>query len=265
MKLFSLKSGLYLWIVFCFPVIDTCAQTHVVLDNYYNHETDKKSGKLYHYLWSDHANSGFSEWGKIFKEKGVITDTLQREPSANNLKQAGIYIIVDPDTKAETPAPHYLEKDGIEAIVHWVKAGGVLVLMANDSANCEFQHLNDLAEHFGLHFNEVTLNHVEGTNWEMGAITHLPASPIFKGVNKIYLKDVSSLELKAPAKSVLTKDGNVFIAESHTGKGYVIAVTDPWIYNEYIGHKYLPESFDNYKAAENFTDYLISLSKKARR
>jgi unsaturated rhamnogalacturonyl hydrolase len=223
-----------------------------------------KTGKLYHYLWSDTANSGFSDWGKIFEKKGASIDTLQRIPSAGNLFYADIYIIVDPDTKAESRAPHYLEQSGIAAVVRWVKQGGVLVLMANDSGNCEFEHMNELAGHFGLHFNEVSVNHVEGTNWKTGAITRLPASSIFSGVKKIYLKDVSTLNLKAPAKPILTKAGNVYMAISHVGNGYVFAITDPWIYNEYIGHRYLPRSFGNDKAAENLTDYLMGLSKKAR-
>jgi unsaturated rhamnogalacturonyl hydrolase len=54
------------------------------------------------------------------------------------------------------------------------------------------------------------------------------------------------------------------MAESHVGKGYVFAVTDPWIYNEYIGHRNLPESFENHQAADNFSAYLITLSKKGR-
>ncbi|HEX5553658.1 MAG TPA: DUF4350 domain-containing protein [Chitinophagaceae bacterium] len=254
--LFAILSGV---------AINLHAQTRVVLDNYYNHETNPKTGKLFHYLWSDHANSGFSEWGDIFKEKGATLDTLQRAPSNANLRKADIYIVVDPDTKAESPNPHYIMAGGIKAITSWVKKGGVLVLMANDSGNCEFQHLNNLARNFGMHFNEVRLNHVTGHQWEMGAVTSFGKSPVFSGIKKIYLKDVSSLDLSGPAKAVLSKDGNVFMAISHVGKGYVFAVTDPWIYNEYIGHRYLSVGFENHKAAENMTAYLIGLSKQARK
>lgn len=264
MRLLFLKISLNFLVVFCGFTPAGQAQTRVVLDNYYNRETESQTGKLYHYLWSDSANSGFSEWGKIFREKGASLDTLQQRPTAAHLEKADIYIIVDPDTKAESPSPHYLEKRGIDAITRWVREGGVLVLMSNDSGNCEFQHFNDLAARFGLHFNEVRLNHVTGTRWDMGGITALPASPVFAGVHKIYMKDVSSLSLRAPAEPVLTRNGEVFMALSHVGKGYVFAVTDPWIYNEYIGHKYLPESFDNDKAAANLTEYLVGLSKKAR-
>lgn len=238
------------------------AQTKVVLDNYFNHETGPQTGKPYHYLWSDKANSGFSQWGEIFEEEGAVLDTLQQAPVAANLKDASVYIIVDPDTKAESPSPNYIQEKDIENVVEWVKKGGVLLLMANDSGNCEFQHLNDLADEFGMHFNEVRKSHVEGKQWEMGAVTHLTYKPVFSGVNKIYLKDVSSLSLSSPAKAILTEKGDIFMALSHVGKGYVFAITDPWIYNEYIGHKYLPESFKNKKAAKNLAACLIKLSNR---
>jgi unsaturated rhamnogalacturonyl hydrolase len=83
-------------------------------------------------------------------------------------------------------------------------------------------------------------------------------------VRKIYLKQVSSLTLSSSAEEVLMKDGHVFMAENHVGKGFVFAVGDPWIYNEYIDHDFLPVSFDNHKAAENLSAYLISLSRKSK-
>ena len=241
------------------------SQVKVVLDNYYNHETNSSTGKLYHYIWSDTTINGYSQWGNIFERKGAILDTLQRAPAAANLRGADIYIIVDPDIPGENSDPHYIMPGDIHNIVQWVKEGGILALMANDSGNCEFRHLNELAVHFGLHFNEVSLNDVIGRRWEMGAETDLPDNPIFKGVSKIYLKGISDLKLSSPAKAVLVKNSHVLMAESHLGKGYVFAVGDPWIYNEYIGHHSLPESFQNYKAAENLTAYLIGLSRRARK
>lgn len=248
---------------FCM-VTSVSAQTRVMLDNYYNHETNPHTGELYHYTWSDTAISGYSQWGQIFEQKGAVLDTLQRAPTESDLRKADIYIIVDPDIPSENPHPHYIMPEDVRAIVQWVKKGGVLVLMANDSGNCEFTHLNELAGHFGLHFNEVSLNDVIGTRWEMGAETELPPFPIFRGVNKIYLKGISDLTLSPPALSILVKDGHVLMAESHLGKGHVFAVGDPWIYNEYIGHHSLPMSFQNYKAAENLTTWLIGLSKRDR-
>jgi unsaturated rhamnogalacturonyl hydrolase len=96
----------------------------------------------------------------------------------------------------------------------------------------------------------------------MGACTNLPDHPLFKGVAKIYIKEVADINLSGSAKSVLTENGKVLMAECKFGKGYVFAIGDPWIYNEYIDHDRLPESFQNRKAAENLTDLLLSYAKK---
>ena len=131
------------------------------------------------------------------------------------------------------------------------------MILANDAPNCEFTHLNQLSSRFGIVFNHVTLHPVSKNNWEMGACANLPDHPIFKGVQKIYLKEISSLTLTEAAKAILTENGQVLMAESRVGKGLVVAMGDPWIYNEYIDHDRLPESFDNRKAANNLTDYLL--------
>jgi len=91
---------------------------------------------------------------------GAVLDTLGDAPSAHTLKGSDIYIIVDPDTKKESPHPNYIEAKDIKQIVEWVKAGGVLVMMANDSANVELPHFNNLAAQFGMHFNDDLQNHV---------------------------------------------------------------------------------------------------------
>ena len=178
------------------------------------------------------------------------------------LSKINIYIIVDPDTTTENPAPNYLLADDIASIKKWVNDGGVLAVLANDAPNCEFTHLNKLMSEFGMKFNHVTLHPVTGTNFEMGACTNLPDHPLFKGVRKIYIKEVSDINLSGTAKAILTEKGKVLMAENKFGKGYVFAIGDPWIYNEYIDHDRLPESFENRKAAENLTDLLLSYTKK---
>jgi unsaturated rhamnogalacturonyl hydrolase len=149
-----------------------------------------------------------------------------------------------------------------KAIGEWVKNGGVLALLGNDAPNCEFTHFNQFASQFGITFNHVTLHPVTGNNYEMGASKNFPDHPLFKGVTKIYIKEVSDINLKGSAKAILTENGKVLIAECKYGKGYVFAIGDPWIYNEYIDHDKLPASFENRKAAENLTDMLISNTKK---
>ncbi len=232
----------------------------VALDNYYNNEISSKTGKPFHYLWTDSALSGFSQWGSLFEKQGAQLRTLHEAPTTTNLKEANIYIIVDPDTPNETKSPRYLDQKAIKNIVTWVKKGGVLVLMENDSLNAEFQHFNQLADKFGMHFNEVSIHHVTGHQYDMGSFTNLPDNPVFKGVSKIYMKEISTITLSGEAKPVLTENGKVIIAVASFGKGNVITIGDPWLYNEYIDHAKLPESFQNMKAAQNFTAWLISLT-----
>jgi unsaturated rhamnogalacturonyl hydrolase len=111
-------------------------------------------------------------------------------------------------------------------------------------------------------FNHVTLHPVNGKNYEMGACSGLPDNSLFKGVTKIYIKEISDINLSGNAKPLLTEKGKVLMAENKYGKGYVFAVGDPWIYNEYIDHDRLPDSFNNRKAAENLTDLLLGYVKK---
>ena len=253
---FSLKSVILL--IICILSLNGFAQKTVGLDNWYNHETNAKTGKIFHYTWDDTQNSGFSQLGDLLKSKGAALKTIEGKADANNLKGIGLYIIVDPDTTTESPNPNYIMPDDVKAITKWVKNGGVLLILANDKPNCEFTHLNQLAKEFGMHFNPVTLNPVTGKEYNMAAETNLPDHPLFKGVNKIYMKEVSSISLSKNAKAVLTDDKQVYIAETSFGKGYVLAVGDPWLYNEYIDHIMLPADFENLKAANNLTEFLLS-------
>jgi unsaturated rhamnogalacturonyl hydrolase len=243
-----------------FVVQNLFSQPVVGLDNWYNRETNAKTGKPFHYLWTDTEFSGFSRWGEIFTIRGAKITTLGK-PDAAVLNKINIYIIVDPDTTAENPSPNYIMPEDIALIKRWVEDGGVLAVLANDGPNCEFTHLNALMKQFGMTFNHVTLHPVTGNDFEMGASTNLPDHPLFKGVTKIYLKEISDLNLSGTAKAILTEKGKVLMAENKFGKGYVFAVGDPWIYNEYIDHDRLPESFQNRKAAENLTDLLLSHAK----
>ncbi|MFO7369893.1 MAG: DUF4350 domain-containing protein [Bacteroidales bacterium] len=232
------------------------AQVTVGLDNWFNRETHSKTGLPFHYLWNDSADSGFSRWGDIFRQQGAQLATLEK-PDKTSLKNVDVYIIVDPDSTAETPVPNYIMPDDINTIERWVKKGGVLVLMANDYKHCGLKHFNYLSVRFGMVFNNVMLHPVLNNQYEMGAFTQFPDHPLFKGVSKIYMKEVASINLFGNARPVLTENGQVIIAESNYGKGFVIAVGDPWIYNEYIDNDRLPEDFENRKAAENLTGYLL--------
>ena len=232
------------------------AQQVVGLDNWFNRETNAKTGQPFHYLWTDSEWSGYSRWGDIFKSKGARIINVEK-PTATALSAIDIYIIVDPDTTTESKSPNYIMADDIKIIKKWVKKGGILAVLANDAPNCEFTHLNQLVKNFGMTFNHVTLHPVKGTEFEMGASKNLPDHPVFRDVSKIYIKEVSDIRLSGNAEAILTEKGKVLIAECSYGKGYVFAIGDPWIYNEYIDHDRLPESFQNRKAADNLTEFLL--------
>jgi unsaturated rhamnogalacturonyl hydrolase len=136
--------------------------------------------------------------------------------------------------------------------------------MGNDAGNCEFENFNKLAGFFGIHFNEVSRNKVEGTKYEMAAFSKFPNHPLFMNLNKIYLKEISTLALKDPAKTIFEDQGDVIIAGSKYGEGYVLAVGDPLIYNEYIDHRRLPKEYQNYEAAGNLFTWLLGMAKKVK-
>jgi unsaturated rhamnogalacturonyl hydrolase len=240
----------------------------VGLDYFYNDEWKKSSsGEMvqYHYIWEDTANSGYSDAGKIITSLGAKLGELHIAPTFKQLKNFSIYIIVDPDTPQETKHPHYIEKDAVKEIVKWVKSGGVLMLLGNDKGNSEFKHFNTLAEKFGIHFNEDSRNDVQGKNYYQGKFDHLPVHPLFKDVDEIYMKGISTFRLKKPAEAILTDRGDVIMAYSQYGKGTVFAVGDPWFYNEYIYNKYLPSEYENGEAAKNLFIWLLKKAKTVKK
>jgi len=251
---------LLMLMISCIAPRDSSAQPVVGLDNWFNRETNAKTGEPYHYLWTDTAWSGYSRLGDIFKLRGAQIAAVEK-PLASVLSKIDVYIIVDPDTTTESKSPNYILAEDAKAIKKWVKNGGIMAVLANDAPNCEFTHLNKMMSQFGITFNHVTLHPVTSNNWEMGACTNLPEHPVFKDVSKIYIKEVSDINLSKDAKAVLVENGKVLLAETKYGKGYVFAIGDPWIYNEYIDHDRLPASFENRKAAENLVGMLLEKTK----
>ena len=242
------------------PTLSTANGKTVLLDRYFNSEKRKDAtGKdvYWHYVWEERSNSGFYTWGNIFERYGAKLSSLDIAPTAANLKNASVYIIVDPDHKKDNPNPNYVSDDNIKVITDWVKAGGKLILMANDSANCDLQHFNKLAEVFGIKFTDKSINMVKNDVFEQGAVLPGGSNPIFKTTKKMYLKEVSALELQSPENANAIKDGDVIIATAKFGKGLVFAVGDPWLYNEYVDGRKPPAEYENYKAAEDLVKWLL--------
>ncbi len=237
----------------------------VAVDGHFNNEFRKDlngNQENFHYTWDDRMHSGFWLWGNIFNELGARTTTIKQAPTAANLKGVSVYIIVDPDTKKETAKPAFIQADDIKQISNWVKNGGVLVMMANDTANCEHKNLNLLAKEFGIQFLPKNINMVQGTKWEQGRLDIPAGNPVFKSTQAVYIKELSPLALSTPAKSVLTDKGEIIIATAKVGKGTVFAVGDPWLYNEYTDGRRIPLVYQNFNAAKDLATWLLQQSAK---
>ncbi len=236
----------------------------VVLDDFFNHEVKKDAAGrevAWHYKWDEWPNSGFHTLAHVFRNYGARTETLSAAPTAQNLKGAGVYIIVDPDTEKETERPNFVEPQHVRAVSDWVKSGGVLVLFHNDFGNAEFDHFNTLAKEFGIQFNKDSKNRVQKDNFVEGLVKVPEGHAIFKTARSLYLKEISTLALTKPAASVLEHNGDVVMAVAKHGKGTVFAVGDPWLYNEYVDGRKLPPEFDNYKAAKDLARWLLERSR----
>jgi unsaturated rhamnogalacturonyl hydrolase len=232
----------------------------VVMDNYFNRETHEDAfGKkvVFHYKWNEKDNGGFGFVNHIFNKYGVSPSLLDEAPTAANLKNVSVYFLIDPDWPKENKTPNYIEPAHIEALYNYVKNGGILIMMANDSNNVEFTNYNKFAERFGIHWNENMRHDVAGSEYEQGAIYIGPLHPVFKHAGKVFIKQLCTQTIKKPAQSLYTENGEVIMSMASVGKGKVFAVGDPWFYNEYVDGRKIPAEFENYLAAEDLVRWLL--------
>lgn len=232
----------------------------IVMDNYFNRETKEDAfGKkiVFHYKWWEKDNGGFSFMGHIFNKFGAGTKVLDEAPAAVNLKNVSVYFLIDPDWPKENKTPNYIEQKHIDAIYNYVKNGGILVMMANDSNNVEFKNYNKLAEKFGIHWNENMRHDVIDNKFEQGALFFDEADAIFGKVKKVFIKQLCTQTINKPAVSLYSENGEVIISMATVGKGKVLAVGDPWFYNEYVDGRKIPAEYENYQAAENMVGWLL--------
>lgn len=230
----------------------------VLLDTHYNHEVDKKTGKVQHYTWDDTSKwGGYSQFGELFEKHGATLAMLNEAPTAKLLKGSSVYIIVDPDHVKDNPSPNYMNEVDAKVIAKWVKKGGRLLVLTNDRDNCDLEHINILMDKFGLHYNDTTILQLEIPTTEKPENVY-PLQGTLEGTDKMYMRGTSSIDCTRGARRVVwTPDNDVVIAEATYGKGLVIAIADPWIYNEYIYHTLLPDNYDNASAAERIIERLL--------
>lgn len=211
----------------------------------------------YHYKWDDWSPSGFSLFGHVFENFGAHLATLDSAPTVGGLGKTQVYIVASPDNPAKNPHPHFANAEDASQIADWVKAGGVLVMMENDSSFADLDHFNLVAEKFGIHFNKMLRKHVLGTDWQMGKIAVAGDGPIFHHPHTLYMKDVCTISVTPPARAALTDNGDILMATAKYGRGTVFAVVDPWLYNEYTDGRKLPATYDNYAAGRELARWVL--------
>ena len=79
---------------------------------------------------------------------------------------------------------------------------------------------------------------------------HRPAHALHEG-------HVLAVSCRKGAKALLEWKGDTLMAVAHYGKGTVVAVTDPWLYNEYTDGRKLPAEYDNFAAGREFVRWLL--------
>lgn len=233
----------------------------VMLDDHFNREV-RKDGTVWHYKWEEKNHGGFYALGEHFKSFGATLEMLSTAPTAVNLKNASVYIIVDPDTEKETEKPNFISQTDAKNIADWVNQGGVLVMLGNDFGNAEFDNWNVLARHFGIEFNKDNKNLVKNDQYEQGRVNVANGNPVFKNARELFLKEISTQKLSGNAKPLLEWNGDVVMSMVKHGKGTVFALGDPWLYNEYVDGRKMNGLFQNHEAARELSGWLLAQSKK---
>ncbi|SFQ40899.1 glycoside hydrolase family 88/105 protein [Hymenobacter arizonensis] len=234
----------------------------VGLDYHFNHEMRKNpitgEQEQWHYTWEERTHGGFWLWGNQFRELGAKTVAVPAAPTAASLKNLSVYIIVDPDSRKESPKPNYIQPADTKVITEWVKGGGTLVLFANDTANSEIKNFNLLAKNFGVQFTDESVNMVKGDQFEQGKVDLTSGKTVFKNAKKAYVKELAVLSAQAPAQPLVTDGGKVIMATAKLGKGRVFVLGDPWLYNEYVDGRKIPAEYQNFQAGKDLANWLLT-------
>ena len=211
---------------FANPVRNETTRKTVAVDNWHNREPQP------HYAWEGTYPGGFSGLGHMLNGLGAATRTVREPFTAKSLQGIDVLVVVDPDTPQESKTPNVITDSEIDALATWVRNGGTLFLLGNDPGNSEFPRMNALARRFGIEFEE--RKHADaGGNAKLTLLT--PKSNWFTPGLKFYGVDLSPLRVTANnAETLLAERDTPMMTAVRDGKGQVIALGDPWLYNEYL-------------------------------
>lgn len=212
---------------FANPFYNEKARKTVAVDGWHNREPEP------HYRWDGTYQGGFSGLGKMLNGLGAETRTVNEPFSAKSLAGLDLLIVVDPDTPKETANPNLIGDAEIDAADAWVRHGGTLVLLNNDPGHAEFPRMNALAKRFGIEFEE--RKHADASGNAKLTLTTPAGGGWFTPGLKFYGVDLAPLKVTAAGAETLLAEGSaVMMAAVRVGKGQVIALGDPWVYNEYL-------------------------------
>jgi unsaturated rhamnogalacturonyl hydrolase len=199
----------------------------------------------------------------MFRQYGVRTEMLEQAPTAENLRGAAVYVMPAPDNLKLNPQAHFMDQQSADAIVAWVKAGGVLVIMENDVERADQEHFDLLSDRFGIHFNHV-MKQDELNGSYVNTIVPVPAGTggMFTQNFKGLMKQICTITATDPAEVILRArgtdaDGDAVMAIAHVGRGLVFANVDPWVYNEYTDGRKNPLGEENFAAGQQLTRWIL--------
>ena len=211
---------------FANPVWNEKPRKTVAVDGWHNREAEP------HYRWEGTYMGGFSGLGKLLNGLGVATTTIHEAISAKSLTGIDQLILVDPDTAKETAKPNEITDAEIEALVTWVQNGATLILLNNDPGNAEFPRMNALGKRFGIEFEERKHTDAQGNGKLILQTNH---ADWFTPDLKFYGVDLAPLKITAKnAVTLLAERETIMMSAVAFGKGRVVALGDPWLYNEYL-------------------------------
>jgi hypothetical protein len=211
---------------FANPVWNSASSKVVAVDAWHNREAEP------HYLWEGTYQGGFSGLGKMLQGLGAETRTIREALTSRSLNGVDSLIIVDPDTPKEAASPNPITDAEIEAVAGWVQKGGTLLLLGNDPGNSEFARMNALARRFGVEFEE--RKHADEKGNAKLTLSTAGGGWFTPGL-KFYGVDLAPLRVTAKDVQILLSERDTaMMAAIKVGKGRVVALGDPWAYNEYL-------------------------------
>jgi unsaturated rhamnogalacturonyl hydrolase len=72
------------------------------------------------------------------------------------------------------------------------------------------------------------------------------------------MKDTCTISVSAPARALVSDRDVIVIATAKYGKGTVLAVVDPWLYNEYTDGRKDHPAGDNFAAGKELVRWVIA-------